>query len=355
MELGEFFHDKFLSFKQKPSEELWGKVSASKELKSFNRKKLAKRILYISVPTLVVISAVSLLFVKNSQKNEFLNRNEQYSEVITANSEITEEVFDENSDLKQNLSFENTTNTSTLLEEKKNENVAINTTRQNIYDNNRQFLNNSSANANFTADILSENDEKEELKQVIAETAEKVSKNENNETKNIKTNDNPSLPLIFSHDTIICRNSELTLYVLNAQKVTWNIGSRDQIIKIYPEVTTTYSANVVKSDGQDTTIYMKVEVTQCGLYIPNAFTPNGDGINDEFKIQVPEELKIVSFEMSIFEPSGRLIFHSKNPTQGWDGNFQGGNSPQGAYFYVVKYKDNRNEKRVNKGQIILYR
>jgi gliding motility-associated-like protein len=66
------------------------------------------------------------------------------------------------------------------------------------------------------------------------------------------------------------------------------------------------------------------------LYVPNAFTPNGDGLNDLFTVQGEA---IRSFRLQIFNRWGDLIFESSDLCQAWDGKFNGQPVPQGTYVY----------------------
>lgn len=75
------------------------------------------------------------------------------------------------------------------------------------------------------------------------------------------------------------------------------------------------------------------EVTpQQKLYIPNAFTPNGDGINDAFGVK-GEGLR--NFTMRIFDRWGEIIFESDNPLHQWDGSYKGRPVQEGTYVYQV--------------------
>lgn len=68
------------------------------------------------------------------------------------------------------------------------------------------------------------------------------------------------------------------------------------------------------------------------LFVPNAFSPNGDGRNDFFTMAAPN---LESGTLSIYNRWGRLLYQTFDITQGWDGNFQGRSAPEGVYVFVV--------------------
>src|SRR5690606_17946782 len=74
----------------------------------------------------------------------------------------------------------------------------------------------------------------------------------------------------------------------------------------------------------------------CGpkLFIPNAFSPNGDGLNDEF---LPFNENLISFNMQIYNRWGEMIYNNSNSNRGWNGLFQGKLCQQGVYMYVISY------------------
>ncbi len=59
------------------------------------------------------------------------------------------------------------------------------------------------------------------------------------------------------------------------------------------------------------------------FYIPNAFSPNGDGINDEFRMYAAQGVDFQSFELRVFDRWGNQLFASTDPNKGWDGFFRG--------------------------------
>ena len=76
-----------------------------------------------------------------------------------------------------------------------------------------------------------------------------------------------------------------------------------------------------------------VEVRESLLEVPNVFTPNNDGINDEFRV-VYRSLE--SFHGWIYNSWGHLVFEWTDPARGWDGRVRGRNAPSGTYFYVIR-------------------
>ena len=90
------------------------------------------------------------------------------------------------------------------------------------------------------------------------------------------------------------------------------------------------------------------------IYIPQSFSPNGDGLNDIFKI-VGDAIQPNGFEFIVFDRWGHKIFYTKNPDFGWDGKSitDGEFVNSGSYPFILRYLDKFNEpKRVN-GQIVV--
>ncbi len=89
------------------------------------------------------------------------------------------------------------------------------------------------------------------------------------------------------------------------------------------------------------------------LYIPNTFTPNGDGFNDVFKVRGP---MFSIYYFAVYNRWGQLMFETTDPTQGWDGNFKGKPSDPGVFGYYVKAKcSEASEEIFKKGNVTLIR
>ncbi len=87
------------------------------------------------------------------------------------------------------------------------------------------------------------------------------------------------------------------------------------------------------------------------FFVPSAFTPNGDGLNDVFLAKANFEPK--NFEIMIFGRNGDLVFRSNNINNGWDGTFRGKTLPQGVYLYTIRHKNKDNKEEKLQGQILL--
>jgi len=88
------------------------------------------------------------------------------------------------------------------------------------------------------------------------------------------------------------------------------------------------------------------------VFIPNVFTPNGDGLNDVLKVY---GTVIATVEMRVFNQWGELIFESQDVAKSWDGTYKGKKQPSGVYFYVAKVKLQNGIELLKKGSINLIR
>ncbi|MCQ2210441.1 MAG: gliding motility-associated C-terminal domain-containing protein [Paludibacteraceae bacterium] len=98
--------------------------------------------------------------------------------------------------------------------------------------------------------------------------------------------------------------------------------------------------------------YGCLRIAESMLNIPNAFTPNGDGTNDEFRVAYRS---IESFYISIYDQWGRRVYESEDITKGWDGYVGSKLGTIGTYFYVIKAKGTDGEEYKEKGTINLIR
>jgi gliding motility-associated-like protein len=93
----------------------------------------------------------------------------------------------------------------------------------------------------------------------------------------------------------------------------------------------------------------------CGnplIYVPNTFTPNGDGLNDIFYVR---GFNIDEVEMIIFNRWGQKIFGTRELTKGWDGSFEGGFAPSDVYGYYLKVSCVSGGEYEQKGNVTVIR
>lgn len=119
------------------------------------------------------------------------------------------------------------------------------------------------------------------------------------------------------------------------------------------EFATTYVTTLIVQNQygcSDTIQKMVVIDPNYVIYVPNAFTPNGDGLNDVFQ---PKGYYIKKFEMDIFDRWGERIFSTKDIAQGWDGTVKGKNVENSVYVWKAIVIDIQNKRHELTGHVTL--
>ena len=125
-------------------------------------------------------------------------------------------------------------------------------------------------------------------------------------------------------------------------------GSRDAYIVRYEENTeyeflesgtTNVSLYVAYAAGDEPELVatIRVSISESVLEMPNAFSPNGDGVNDIYKAKDTHK-SIVSFKAYIFNRWGQKLYEWSDINGGWDGTFHGSPVKAGVYYVLVKAK-----------------
>jgi gliding motility-associated-like protein len=84
----------------------------------------------------------------------------------------------------------------------------------------------------------------------------------------------------------------------------------------------------------------------------NAFSPNGDGVNDLF---VTDNAHLIYYRLTIFNRWGNTLYETTDPAAGWNGTYQGGEVPDGTYFYLLQARGIDQKEYLVKGFISLLR
>ena len=160
---------------------------------------------------------------------------------------------------------------------------------------------------------------------------------------------------------IDCSNDRSRLIASGANQYLWspaatlsNSSAPDPIAM--PQSTTEYIVEGTDASGCKgyDTVTVKVDnVNKGGYLMPNAFTPDNDGLNDCYGIKywgVIQEL-----EFSIYNRWGERIFFTKNAGQCWDGTYKGKKQDSGVFVYMITAKTNCESKVFRKGTFVLVR
>ena len=120
---------------------------------------------------------------------------------------------------------------------------------------------------------------------------------------------------------------------------------------VTPDSNTIYYVKVTNSYGCSASDSMIIDILPT-FYIPDAFTPNGDGKNDIFQ---PKFRGYVSIDAYIFNRWGQLLYHWNTLNGGWDGTFQGSYVQQDVYVYMIKATSYTNSVLQKTGSVTLIR
>lgn len=106
-------------------------------------------------------------------------------------------------------------------------------------------------------------------------------------------------------------------------------------------------------EGCSDTASVRIEITaEETIFIPNAFTPNGDGKNDQMELNL---FDLDQFVFRIFNPSGVVIYETTDPQGVWDASYRGQIVPDGVYVYQLEYLDLKKIPEVLRGTITVLR
>ena len=155
-------------------------------------------------------------------------------------------------------------------------------------------------------------------------------------------------------DTTACIGESLLLAIDGGANATylWNNGSYSSSIS----VTQSGSYSVKASNACNTVTATKnVQFKECPptFFVPSAFTPNNDGLNDVFKAHSTGTIK--SFQLSVFNRWGRCVFFTRDITKGWDATYNQVIQPTGIYVWMVQYTDAKGIVHTEKGTVALIR
>lgn len=173
----------------------------------------------------------------------------------------------------------------------------------------------------------------------------------------------PPVNAFAGNDTVVIANQPLQLNATGGSSYAWTptVGMSDASIAnpvvilsaAYDSVT--YKVRVVAAGGCFAEDEMKVKVFKTGpdIFIPTAFTPNGDGKNEILK-PVPVGIKTFNY-FRVYNRWGQMLYSTSNTGSGWDGTFGGKEQATGTYVYMAQATDYLGKLISKKGTIVLIR
>lgn len=172
--------------------------------------------------------------------------------------------------------------------------------------------------------------------------------------------------VIVSDDSCFIRNIGFSVATgATVNSIIWNFGDPgsgasntvDALIPqhVFSDTGTFTIRAIVNADCGLDTITQDIVVVNCdcSVYLPNAFSPNGDGMNDSFGPVAFCDLE--QLEMSVYNRWGELVYQTSNPSEKWDGKYNGANCPVDVYVYVINYKRPTEAGKTVYGDVTLLR
>jgi gliding motility-associated-like protein len=164
----------------------------------------------------------------------------------------------------------------------------------------------------------------------------------------------PSPSDFLQASVTFCKYQDVTLSPARRfNAYLWSTGARQQTLTV--DRGGRYTLEVTDLNGCRGRDTIQVIENDCltGVFIPNAFTPNGDNLNDRFMALVYG--RVISFKMQVYNRFGELVYSTTDPRQGWDGIFKGKGSPAGNFVWQCSYQLEGSEPVFQKGTVMLIR
>ncbi|MFZ4412736.1 MAG: gliding motility-associated C-terminal domain-containing protein, partial [Bacteroidales bacterium] len=168
-------------------------------------------------------------------------------------------------------------------------------------------------------------------------------------TANVNVTVNPKPVANFTYSPLFPESNEDINFTYSGTAVnTWNWVLDDQfksnvenpVFSIPDYGSFLLFLYVENNFGCKDTVINQVFVKEVvNVWIPNAFSPNGDGLNEEFKISSVN--KLMYFTMRIYNRWGEIVFETNHVDSGWDGKYRGDDCPIGTYIVVINYRQNQ--------------
>lgn len=162
----------------------------------------------------------------------------------------------------------------------------------------------------------------------------------------------PKPTVSLGPDTSICRFKPIDLIAGNTIYDTylWNTGESTRSITVDKAGTYSVEVSLNSCVASDTVIVFPGD---CAIFIPSAFTPNNDGLNETFGVLGDITVKSCSFQ--VFNKWGQMVFSTTDISQKWDGTYKGKKAVIGAYPWTLQYVTGNGTRKYLQGIVMLIR
>lgn len=153
-------------------------------------------------------------------------------------------------------------------------------------------------------------------------------------------------------DTTICKFKPVILTTGSSFYDTylWNTGESTRSIGVDKAGAYYVDVTLNGCKASDTVVVFPGD---CAVFIPSAFTPNGDGLNDSFGVL--GDLTVKSFSLQVFNKWGQMVFNTTDISQKWDGTYKGKKALMGTYPWIVYYVTGTGLRKYLQGTVMLIR
>jgi gliding motility-associated-like protein len=173
----------------------------------------------------------------------------------------------------------------------------------------------------------------------------------------------PKVQAFAGNDTTVVREQTLQLNATGGTNYQWTPSSNlsDPFIAnpvatlIESPDTLLYTVKVSTPEGCSASDSIKIYVfdTEPQVFVPTAFTPNGDGKNDIYRTTIAGMKQFLYFR--VYNRWGQLLFGTSEANKGWDGTYNGKKQESGTYVYSIQAIDYNNKSYFKKGTFVLIR
>lgn len=159
-------------------------------------------------------------------------------------------------------------------------------------------------------------------------------------------------------DSSIEEGQSISINASGNGTISWDNGDNGNTISVSPLITTTYCATLTDANGCTDTDCVTITVNSvsvvCGdLFIPTAFSPNGDNNNSSFGVSINPDC-VETINLKVYDRWGEIIFESADPLIRWDGTFKSKELDPAVFVFVVRIKTTEmTQEETFKGNVTL--